>query len=283
MPADQAEAKLRWYHPTPGRLLFLLLPVEGILLLLNWLEWTPKGWAVLIAIACVGVVLLLLLGWFVLALVFRWRFQYSLRSLMVLMVVVAIPCSWLAVEIKKARVQRKIVKLAWTVHYDFQQNKPKENFDEPLQETYPEESSWLWSLLGKDFFASVTFYETDIFHPLPLTDDDLVGLEGMTKLEWLCLERARITDDGLKHLKGLTHLKGLRLEGTGITDAGLEHLGRLRQLKRLDLGNTKITDAGVVHLEGLKQLEELILSGTQVTDAGVARLQKALPNCMIHR
>ena len=36
---------------------------------------------------------------------FRWRFQFSIRSLLVLVVVVSVPCSWLAVEIKRARVQ----------------------------------------------------------------------------------------------------------------------------------------------------------------------------------
>ena len=37
------------------------------------------------------------------------RFQFSLRSLLVLVVVVAVPCSWLAVEMKKAREQKEAV------------------------------------------------------------------------------------------------------------------------------------------------------------------------------
>jgi hypothetical protein len=273
MSADQHAASkqiLRWYHPTPGRLLFLLLPVEGVLLLLNWFEKTPKGWAVLISIACVGVGLLFLLGWFVLALLFRWRFQYSLRSLLVLMVVVAIPCSWFGIEFNKARVQRKTVKLAWAVCYDYQQDIDIEVYvascDYLPFNTYPVESTWLWNLLGKDYFASVTLYETDIFNPLPWTDDDLVGLEGMPKLQRLRLDGTRITDHGLKHLVGLSNLTHLSLRDTEISDAGVEHLGRLKQLKSLDLWNTRITDAGLVHLEGLKQLKQLTLSRILLTD-----------------
>ena len=40
------------------------------------------------------------------ALLFRWRFQYSLRSLMLLVVAVAIACSWLATEMRSERKQR---------------------------------------------------------------------------------------------------------------------------------------------------------------------------------
>ena len=59
-----------------------------------------KGWTVLIAMAAVGLTMLLMLLWLLAALLFRWRFQYSLRSLLLLVVAVAIPCSWLAVEMK---------------------------------------------------------------------------------------------------------------------------------------------------------------------------------------
>ena len=74
------EPKRRWFHPTPGHLLLVLLAIEGILFFADW-QWIPKGWAVLIAVAAVGVFLIGMLLWFALALVFRWRFQFSIRSL----------------------------------------------------------------------------------------------------------------------------------------------------------------------------------------------------------
>jgi len=46
--------------------------------------------------AFVGVAFLVMLLWFIVALVFRWHFQFGIRSLLVLVVVVAVPCSWLA-------------------------------------------------------------------------------------------------------------------------------------------------------------------------------------------
>jgi hypothetical protein len=42
------------FHPTPARLLGLLLAAEGGLFVGNWFRWTPKGYAVLLAIAAVG-------------------------------------------------------------------------------------------------------------------------------------------------------------------------------------------------------------------------------------
>ena len=52
----------RWFHPTPGLLLVFLLAVEGGLLLTE--RWFPKGWTVLIAVATVGVFLLVMSLWF---------------------------------------------------------------------------------------------------------------------------------------------------------------------------------------------------------------------------
>jgi len=81
----------RSFHLRPDRLVIGLLVVECLLWLserLGWPAW-HKGYAVLANVAAVGVVLLLMLLWFVIALVFRRRFQFSIRSLLVLLVVMA--------------------------------------------------------------------------------------------------------------------------------------------------------------------------------------------------
>ena len=114
--------------PTPAWLIFGLLVVEGLLWLSERYRWfwfnERKGWTVLIGVASVGVVMLVMLGWFIVALVFRRRFQFSIRSLLFLIVVVALSCSWLAVEMRAARRQKvimaAIVKLGGTAFYDYQ-------------------------------------------------------------------------------------------------------------------------------------------------------------------
>ena len=112
--ADAATSKPRWYRLTPDRLVLLLLAAEGLLWLSERYQWFAfnrhKGWTALIAVASVGVFFLSMLLWFVFALLFRWRFQFSIRSLLLLTVAVALPCSWLTVAMDAARGQREAVK-----------------------------------------------------------------------------------------------------------------------------------------------------------------------------
>jgi hypothetical protein len=242
--------KPRWFHPTPDRLVLVLLAVEGLLWLsdrLGWPEW-HKGYAVLAAVASVGVFLLLMLLWFIAALIFRWRFQFSIRSLLVLVVAVAVPCSWLAVEMKKAKAQREAVEATGAgVVYDFQFDKAG------INSLWLPGPAWLPNLLGYDFFGNVVvayFYFED-------SDPD-------AKLE---------------HLKNLPQLT--RVEVDHLTDAGLKRLRGLKQLEHLFLIG-EFTDAGLQHLEGLTQLQDLHLGSPNVTDECVRKLQKALPNCKIN-
>ena len=267
----------RWYHLTPDRLILVLLPVEGLLWLSERLGWFSfnehKGWTVLIAIAVVGIAMLFMLGWFFAAVVFRWRFQYSIRSLMVLTVAVALPFSWLAVEMKEAKEQREAVeefkKLYGEVgqlYYDYEYI----TFRSPFTNPEPPGPVWLRELLGGDLFASVASVE---LYGSKVTDAGLEQLRGMTQLVDLNLHGADVTDTGLEHLKRLTRLEVLSLCGTKVTDAGLEHLKGLTQLFFLALEGDRITDAGLEHLKGLTQLRQLNLGGTQVTDAGLDRLK----------
>ena len=73
----------RWLHPTPTWLIVALLVVEGLLFLSERFQWPawPKGYAVLIAVASVGGVFVVMLLWYIVALIFRVRFQFSIRSL----------------------------------------------------------------------------------------------------------------------------------------------------------------------------------------------------------
>ena len=118
--------------------------------------------------------------WFLAALVFRLRFQFSILSLLLLVVVVAVPFSWLATEMKAARKQREAVeeieKAGGAVSYDYQ-------FD--LSGTWipgatPPGPAWLRNLLGDDLFVDVTRS---------------------------ILTSSGVSDAGLEHLKGLTQLQ----------------------------------------------------------------------------
>jgi hypothetical protein len=294
--------KLRWCHPTPGRLLVALLAVEGALLLSE--RWFPKGWAVLIAIAAVAVTMVLMLLWFGVALLFHRRFQFSIRSLLVLTVAVAVPCSWLAVEMKCARRQRETLKHLVTkgadVYFDYEYD-VNECY---IPDAQPPSPAWMRNILGCDIFIKpvsvhlefqhITDDDLELLEGLnlsnqlaleytPVTDAGLAHLQGLKQLEILWLGNTKVTDAGLVYLEGWSHLHFLQLDDTAVTDAGLLHLEGLAQLQEVFLQNTEVTDAGLEHLKGLNKLQLLYLYNTKVSDAGVAKLQKALPNCKIVR
>ena len=136
--------------PTPTWLIYGLLVAEGLLWLSERFQWfsfnEKKGWTVLICVALVGVTMLVMLVWFVLAFVCRWRFQFSIRSLLVLVVAVALPCSWLTVELKKARERHAAVE-KWEEAGCVTLYKIKERGAEPAA------PAWLRRLTGNEFFA----------------------------------------------------------------------------------------------------------------------------------
>ncbi len=86
-----APSRPHWFSLTPDRLVIGLLILECLLWLSNWLGWWHKGYAVLATIAVVSVFLLLMLLWFLIAMVFRRRFQFSLRTLLTLATLAGTP------------------------------------------------------------------------------------------------------------------------------------------------------------------------------------------------
>jgi len=124
-------------------------------------------------------------------------------------------------------------------------------------------------LIGIDYFGHVTW----VYLPRTATDNDLVYVGQLGRIEWLGDLTTRLTDAGLFHLRGLSNLGVLNLRRTQVTDLGLAHLEGLTKLFMLDLSRTQVTDAGLKHLKGMTGLRELYLQGTQVSDAGLKHLQ----------
>ena len=154
------EPRPRWYRLTPERVVLGLLALEGLLLLSERFEWFAfnrhKGWAVLICLATVGAAFVLMFLWFLAALVFRWRFQFSIRSLLVLTVVVAIPCSWFATAREQARKQREAVEQITKAGGIAMYNYRVDSSGRWMPRSIPPGPPWLCKLLGKDLFANVT-------------------------------------------------------------------------------------------------------------------------------
>ncbi|MGA2257086.1 MAG: hypothetical protein ABSG53_20735 [Thermoguttaceae bacterium] len=192
----------------------------------------------------------------------RW-FQYSLRTLLVLVTLCVIACSLIATFVRSVAVAQQEVRETCIAIRDMGGRAvPRGGFS-------------LGCSIMAVYFRGVRVTDTDL--------EQLKGLKRLSQLHELCLEGTQITDAGLENLKGFTQLQDLELEDTKITDAGLEHLKGCRQLEYLSLTGTPIADAGLVRLEAMSQLKRLWLEGTKVTDVGLKKLHQALPNCEIVR
>jgi internalin A len=204
-------------------------------------------------------------------------YQWTLRSLLILPVFVAISMGYVCIRIQDGKRQRAaadaIERAGGIAVY---------------------EATWLGRLLRDDSVVSVTSVrfcdgsgsdavleyvkrlgdlqklDVDGFY---VTDNGLANLQGLTQLQSLDISCPEVTDAGLAHVRKLAQLRYLSLSGSAITDLGLTNLNSLTQLRNLDLLGTGITNAGLVHLEGLTQLELLTLNDTRVTGAGLAHLQ----------
>jgi Leucine-rich repeat (LRR) protein len=223
----------------------------------------------------------------------RW-FRYSLTTLLGLVTVL---CLVLGLWVQRAERQRRAVaavqSLGGVVHYG------DESGDDSVHVP-----KWLLTLLGDDYFRSVTRlrlanpqvgdHELEQLKDLTalqvlrleftrVSDVGLAHLQGLTELRGLNLDHTQVSGPVLHHLKGMTKLQGLYIESTPLGDTALGHLNGLTALEELGLEDTQVTDAGLIHLKTLTNLRMLHLYNTQVSDAGCERLQIVLPNCRIIR
>ncbi|MBI3468975.1 MAG: hypothetical protein HY000_38725 [Planctomycetes bacterium] len=201
----------------------------------------------------------------------RHWFQFSLRTLLIVMLVIGVS---LGLLVNRARRQREatsaILKAGGSVLYDYQKiaDASKPNGFNP--KAAPPGPDWLRNLVGAESFQEVVNVS---LRDQPITDEDLEELEKLPKLEGLDLTNTQVTSAGLVHLAGLTTLRSLGLWNTQVDDAGLQHIAHLHRLWQLNLDGTRVTDAGLMYLGGLTNLEEWLgLADTEVTDAGLEHL-----------
>ncbi|MEK7760893.1 MAG: hypothetical protein AAB433_04875 [Nitrospirota bacterium] len=117
--------------------------------------------------------------------------------------------------------------------------------------------------------------ELFLIYSWKITDDGLMGLQGLKALQSILIEGSRIGDSGLTHLQVLPDLRDLHLTNTQVTSAGLSILPNFPALRNCTLWYTDlIGDAGLAHLGRLTKLEQLSLTGTKISDAGLSYLRK---------
>jgi hypothetical protein len=266
-----------WLRSSADWLVVAILVCEVLLYFSEQLKWfsfnTHKGYTVLVALACMGAYFLFLFLSLAVAMFFRWPFQFSIRSLFVLFIVVAIPLGWFVTERNAAKGQADSVQ--WVRHYgacgyDWQYDADGHWLS---ASNAPPAPAWLRQLLGDDFFADVVHIGLND-GPWQILPDDLAHLECLTHVKWAEFVCTCVPDAGFEHLKGLKELRALLLTHNDMTDAGLRSLEGLTELRELMLDYSKIAGPGLEHLKGLSKLRKLFLRGMPITGVGVQYLNR---------
>ena len=205
----------------------------------------------------------------------RFRFQYSLRTLLLFVTLASVFMAWFGAKFRTACQQRDaaaaVRALGGFVVYDYEERATRSGT--PEIDPGP---AWVRKLLGIDYFADVVRagcnprYEGGSWpQPVPITDAWLDHFGRLARMEELDLGYTEVTDEGLAKLEGLTRLRKLGLDGTRVGAAGLRHVGKLVALEALYLNCTKFTGVGLRNLRGLTRLRELHLWDARVTDDGL--------------
>lgn len=183
------------------------------------------------------------------------RLQFSLRVLIIGVVLLAIFFAWIAASIRtyqdKYSVAQQLEALGATV-----------------EETRPV-PSWIRWLVGNDGYAeivSVAFYDDYV------SEDALLLLRKKTKIETLLLNKTRMGDERMADIGKLVYLRNLYLVRTAITDAGVAKLTGLTNLEVLDLSETSITDQALSQLSNFPHLRVIAVDKTAITDNGLLQL-----------
>ncbi len=114
----------------------------------------------------------------------RW-FQYSLRTLMLFVLLWSLACSWVAVRMQRARRQHaavEAIRLAggWA-HYDYDNEEEQNPFAIPSELPEPPGPRWVRKWLGDDVFTKVVSAKLMGDVSLDLVQD-LPGLQELQNL-----------------------------------------------------------------------------------------------------
>ncbi len=237
-PTAAPTRNVRWYMPTPGKFVALLLLYVATLYLSDQYDWfafnRQKGWTVLIAVAVAASGLGLIVVWSAIAWLFGRRVQFGLLLLLLMVPTVAAPLGWLTREMQQAtQVAEAIAQVE------------RGGGVAPLEPNQWDDSlpSWLQNLFGNEFFGEV--------HKVHLRrDNQLSDAKAFRQIRELDVMSAIVVEDGdLDWLASLPQLESLTLIDSQITDHGLKKLQKVSTLKKVDIFRSKATRWGINDLE----------------------------------
>ena len=203
-----------------------------------------------------------------------WQ-QFSLRTLLLAMLVLSVCFALFAWRLQRARRQAAAVatirKLGGSITYDYQNVVVLAN-SPPPQSTVP---TWLLKSLGEDFFHEVVAVLIASRSPKSQAEIDACwrGVAQLSKLDSLQAHGrwvdGRTTTEAVRHH---TMLRSLSLRDSNLRCADLEPLMQLSDLQFLDLSGNPIADDVADYVSIFPKLTNLGLAQSKIGDAAMATL-----------
>lgn len=229
----------------------------------------------------------------------RW-YQFSLRTLIVAMVVASVLLGLFASRLQRARRQAAAVAVIrdhGSVEYDYAYRRDGE-MKLRLQNGKSNVPHWLLDRLGEDFFHDVVLVlarqqslrsptESDKFgqsiSQLPTLEElyvdayrddeiDLSPLQGMRRLEHVSISGGRLNNASLDAIKPLPALRNLELDGVRLEKPRLASLKRIRPLSELALRRIDLDLGDLSSVAACRNLQNLEIDGILVAGRDIDAL-----------
>lgn len=218
----------------------------------------------------------------------RW-YQFSLRTLLVLMLVLPIGLGWYAHARNKSLKQWEAVRALRAAGEKLRALRddellegeqailPAPAWQKAMGVDLPQELKVFLSRYSK-------FTDAEAAHLAELPQVTIIQVRGETtdkgtalitkrpKLECLTLNSPHLTDESLKILADFRDLEVLDIRTAPITDQGLAYFSNHPKLTFLAVDSPLITDKGLASVATCAKLEQLFLQSNEITDAGMASM-----------
>lgn len=222
----------------------------------------------------------------------RWQFRFSLRSMFVLMTVVAIVLGLFGSELYRARMQRDALdsieaelggmvqadyRMGWLgdgqfaglfciwIHSDWGCRTRNLSISADTQRTR-------LTAQNARSLGNVSSLEGLQLIGLDLTQSELAALSQMPHLRRLSLVGCSLSEDAVEHIAKCESLEHLELYNCGLTGMELHPLSELTSVMVLDLSRNPLVDVGLESIGKMKNLSSLDLDNTLITDDGLRQL-----------
>jgi len=207
----------------------------------------------------------------------RW-FHFSLRTLLLLALLIALPLGWVAKERRQSTFEAELAVRLERAGWQFTRGSILDSTRD--FHTHPRQISWQHALAIRLFGERIIFAINS-----SAGQQELEQLAGLSNLQHLAVG----TDDivNLNFVNQHKVLKVLRIYcnrevqkvDAKQEDLDLAPLRALPKLKILVIQNRQVND--LAPLQHLFSLEGIMLTGTRSTHEQVGRLRDALPNCTL--